>query len=421
MRTPARRFAVLGSLLLALGACTPVGTGDAGSSAATSSSSAGSSATSAPTTGPEDVVAAALARLDRRAQIAQLFVVGVRLEELSVGEALARSGVGGIFLAGRSDAAAADLAATVTAWQSTAPGPGLWVAADQEGGAVQTLRGPGFEPLPSALEQGALPPGELAALADRMGASLQSAGVNLDLAPVVDIVPAGTESANPPIGAFDRQYGSTAAVVVRGRRGGGRRAGRARRDRDPQALPRPGPGAGQHRHRRRTSSTAPRRPTTSRWPPSRTLARSPADPFVMVSSARYTQLDPDAQAAFSPIVLTDLLRGQLGFDGVVVSDDVGIATAVQDVPPGRAGGPVPGGRRHPGAHRRPRDRAGDDRRRARARRRGPGVRGHGRRGRAHRAAGQGAGGTPPALNPQYQLWACECDQAPQGEPYRCSM
>ena len=114
MRTPARRFAVLGSLLLALGACTPVGTGEAGSSAATSSSSAGSSATSAPTTGPEDAVAAALARLDRRAQIAQLFVAGVRLEELSVGEALARSGVGGIFLAGRSDAAAADLAATVT-------------------------------------------------------------------------------------------------------------------------------------------------------------------------------------------------------------------------------------------------------------------------------------------------------------------
>ena len=78
--------------------------------------------------------------------------------------------MGGIFLAGRSEAAATDLAATVTVWQSAAPGPGLWVATDQEGGAVQALRGPGFEPLPSALDQGALPAGELAALADRLGA-----------------------------------------------------------------------------------------------------------------------------------------------------------------------------------------------------------------------------------------------------------
>ena len=62
-----------------------------------------------------------------------------------------------------------------------------------------------------------------------------------------------------------------------------------------------------------------------------TLARSPAEPFVMASSATYAQIDPAAPAAFSPVVLTDLLRGQLGFVGVIVSDDVGNAEAVQDV------------------------------------------------------------------------------------------
>jgi beta-N-acetylhexosaminidase len=64
------------------------------------------------------------------------------------------------------------------------------------------------------------------------------------------------------------------------------------------------------------------------------LARSPADPFVMVSSATYPQIDPADEAAFSPVVVTDLLREQLGFDGVVISDDLGNARAVQDLPPG---------------------------------------------------------------------------------------
>jgi beta-N-acetylhexosaminidase len=65
-----------------------------------------------------------------------------------------------------------------------------------------------------------------------------------------------------------------------------------------------------------------------------TLADSPERPFVMVSSATYTRIDPDNQAVFSPVVLTDVLREQLEFDGVILSDDVGNAEAVQAVPPG---------------------------------------------------------------------------------------
>ena len=59
-----------------------------------------------------------------------------------------------------------------------------------------------------------------------------------------------------------------------------------------------------------------------------TLAGSDAEPFVMMSSATYTQIDPSAPAVFSPVVVTDLLREQLGFDGVVISDDIGAAQAV---------------------------------------------------------------------------------------------
>jgi beta-N-acetylhexosaminidase len=68
-------------------------------------------------TGPEASVSAALAGLDRRAQIAQLFLAGVPLTGLPSGDAIVRSGVGGVFLAGRSTLAAADLAATTARWQ----------------------------------------------------------------------------------------------------------------------------------------------------------------------------------------------------------------------------------------------------------------------------------------------------------------
>src|SRR5690606_17211556 len=73
---------------------------------------------------------------------------------------------------------------------------------------------------------------------------------------------------------------------------------------------------------------------------------SPEDPFldsfragidagaeiVMMSSAIYPWIEPDVPAMFSRAAIQDLLRGQLGFDGLVVTDDIGAARAVADVP-----------------------------------------------------------------------------------------
>jgi beta-N-acetylhexosaminidase len=317
MRTPARLIGVLGASMIALGACSP----------------ASRSATTSPAPTTPDAVASALSEMDRRARVAQLFVAGVRLEDLAAGDGLPPSGVGGIFLAGRSQAPAADLAATVSGWQSAAPGPGLWVAADQEGGSVQALQGPGFEPVPTARDQGALPPGELAVVADRLGAALRAAGLNVDLAPVVDVVPAGTERDNAPIGAFDRQYGSTAAdvvtaaaTVVDGLAAHG-----------VTATLKHFPGLGRVQSNTDTSADVVDSTTMAddeQLAAFARLARSGAHPFVMASSAVYTQLDPAAEATFSPVVLTDLLRRKLGFDGVVISDDLGNALAVGDVAAG---------------------------------------------------------------------------------------
>ncbi len=217
-RVPARPsavvavLAVLSLLLASCGGAPNRSRAETTSAASTSSAGPTPSRDAAPT--PDEIVEQTLAGLDRRAQVAQLFVIGVRLDDLDSGDALAEAGVGGLFMAGRSQAPADDLAAVTERWQSVAPGPGLWVAVDQEGGAVQTLKGEGFDLLPTAREQGDLPADELAALAAGMGSSLDAAGVNLDLAPVVDVVPPGTEADNAPIGAFGREYGGTPEEVT---------------------------------------------------------------------------------------------------------------------------------------------------------------------------------------------------------------
>jgi beta-N-acetylhexosaminidase len=53
----------------------------------------------------------------------------------------------------------------------------------------------------------------------------------------------------------------------------------------------------------------------------------------MVALALYTQIDPNHLAAFSPTVMTQTLRGTLGFKGVIISDDLGDTAAVASIPP----------------------------------------------------------------------------------------
>ena len=327
---------LLTCLLMTACAASPAERADAGDPSSTSTAGRSPEASppaSAAPTDPEAAVERALEDMDLRERAAELFLVGVPLDDLGAGADVARSGVGGIFLSGRSQAAAEDLAATTSDWQSLAPGPALWIAVDQEGGSVQTLKGPGFGKLPTALDQGALPPGRLSALAGDIGEALRGAGVNLNLAPVVDVVPAGTEEDNAPIGSFERQYGSTVAEVTED-------AGSV-----VEALAEAGvtptlkhfPGLG--RVQGNTDSTAEVTDPVTHAGDDQvaafgTLARSPARPFVMASSATYPRIDPDNRAMFSRAVLTGVLRDQLGFDGVILSDDVGNAEAVQDVPPG---------------------------------------------------------------------------------------
>jgi beta-N-acetylhexosaminidase len=240
---------------------------------------------------------------------------------------------GVVFLGGWSGGAASVTRATATLQRGSTPG--LLVAADQEGGQVQQLRGAGFTRIPSARTQATLGTATEEKDVRDWGKQLDSAGVNVNLAPVADTVPTSLGPGNAPIGRYRRDFapGSPqtnaryAAAFVRGTLDAG-------------VAPtlKHFPGLGRVTGNTDvTSSGTTDRTTTATDPylaPFEAGIRMGA-PLVMISSARYPRIDPDNQAMFSKAVITDLLRGRLGFDGVVITDDVGVAKAVADVPVGQ--------------------------------------------------------------------------------------
>jgi beta-N-acetylhexosaminidase len=199
-------------------------------------------------------------------------------------------------------------------------GVGLLVAADQEGGLVQRLQGPGFTRIPSARTQSGWSDRTLRRRATTWSAQLGQAGIDLNLAPVADVVPGSVGRSNAPIGALDRGYGSQPSVVARknaavveGMHAGGT-----------ATSPKHFPGLG--RVRGNTDTTA-HVVDTSTTRHDKALAGFRADvehgtEVVMLSSATYTRIDKKHPATYSPTVIGGLLRRDLAFDGVVVSDDL---------------------------------------------------------------------------------------------------
>ena len=279
------------------------------------------------------------ASLTEPQRVGQLFIVGLRGDRLGSADArgISANHFGSVTfiepttVGVRGVRAVADAVQSLASAQTTG-GVRFFVAANQEGGQIQSLQGPGFSRIPAAVDQGRLPPATLESSAAIWGRQLLAAGVNLELAPVMDVVPPGTDSMNAPIGALEREYGHDPTTVsihgvafIRGME----RAGVA-------TSAKHFPGLGRVRGNTDFAAGVVDQVTRADDPylqPFQAAVRAGV-PFMMVALATYTRIDQHRLAVFSPTVM-NLLRDRLHFAGVIVSDDLGASKAVANMPPGQ--------------------------------------------------------------------------------------
>ena len=192
----------------------------------------------------------------------------------------------------------------------------LLVAVDQEGGAVQRLR-EGFTRLPPMRAIGSAEDPELAMrIGQLVGTELRAVGVDWDFAPVLDV---DTNPHNPVIGA--RAFHQQADWVARlglAFAAGLERAGVA-------ACGKHFPGHGDtdldsHLALPRLAHESARLAAIELLP-FRAAAQAKL-PSLMTAHVVFSELDSEVPATLSPAVLSGLLRQQLGYDGVVISDDL---------------------------------------------------------------------------------------------------
>ena len=286
---------------------------------------------------PPSCAARVFSRMTVAQRVGQLFLVGIAdAPRTEVARAVAAYHFGSLLFGTTSTAGQSDIRQVTAADQSLASSTAtarvrFFIAADQEGGEVQRLRGPGFSAIPSAVVQGELASGALQQDAAEWGRELKLAGVNLDLAPVMDVVPPGTAARNQPIGALRREYGSDPQTVA----SHGVAFLRGMRQAGVPATAKHFPGLGRVTGNTDLTAgvtdtvTAPGDPYLGSFQ----AAIDAGVPFVMVSLASYPRIDPRHLAVFSARTMQVLLRKQMHFGGVIVSDDMGAAAAVASLSP----------------------------------------------------------------------------------------
>ncbi len=199
----------------------------------------------------------------------------------------------------------------------TVDDPAAPVLVDQEGGRVQRLGPPHWRRYPAARAYSALPSPlgcEMARIGGRLIAlDLAAAGISVNCAPILDTPEAG---AHEVIG--DRAFGETPERVAdlglafaEGLMAGGVL---------PVVKHIPGHGRAQaDSHAELPVVTAAHADLVRDFEPFRACAELP---IAMTAHVVYAAIDPDAPATASPKVIRGTIRGDIGFDGLLLTDDL---------------------------------------------------------------------------------------------------
>ena len=270
-----------------------------------------------------------------RAKIGRMFLVGFRGLELHDGDPIAialAAGLGGVILfdrdqttGGKRNISSPGQLADLTAALRAAASGQILIAADQEGGKVSRLNpAMGFPATRTQAAIGATDDPEVAHAAGKaMGDTMAAVGIDFDLAPVVDV---NVDPKNPAIGALGRSFSADPSIVA------------AMAEAEIRGLHEAGvgsaikhfPGLGSAAANTDFASVD----VTKTWTdaelePYRTLIGLGIPDAIMSAHILDRHRDPDAVASLSSITIDGLLRNQLGWTGVVMTDDLG-AVAITD-------------------------------------------------------------------------------------------
>ena len=254
-----------------------------------------------------------------------MLVIGIAGTELNAQERdwLQHDACAGVILFRRNFASKAQVAELSAAIRAAAPRPQL-VCVDQEGGRVQRFR-EGYSALPPLEEFGRQYAADPAAALERaqehawvMASEVRASGVDLSFAPVVDL-------GRGNLAIADRAFSDDPQVVAEFTRAyirGMHAAGMA-------ATIKHFPGHGTVREDTHFDSAVDNRTldemrATDLVPFAAGIAAG-AD-AVMLAHISYPQVAPEP-AGYSRIWIEDILRTEMGFRGVVFSDDIGMAAA----------------------------------------------------------------------------------------------
>lgn len=201
----------------------------------------------------------------------------------------------------------------------------LLIAIDQEGGIVNRLKEKyGF---PASVTAQYLGQQDDLALthqyATATAKALVAAGINLNLAPVVDL---NINPQSPAIGYYERSFGADPELVTRH----ALEVIRAHHEQGVLCTLKHFPGHGSAS----TDSHLDLVDVTKTWqeaelePYRNLLAAGEVD--AILTAHVFSPLDPKNPATLSKTTITDVLRGQMGYDGVVITDDMGMGAIVKN-------------------------------------------------------------------------------------------
>jgi beta-N-acetylhexosaminidase len=198
----------------------------------------------------------------------------------------------------------------------------LPILIDQEGGRVARMRPPVWPAFPSAWTFAALysraPMTAIQAArtnAQAIAAMLREAGVNVDALPLLDVRQEGADDiiGDRALGAEPMQVAALGRAVLDGLAAGG-----------VVGIVKHMPGHGRSAvdsHKELPIVRASEQELETDIAPFRTLRSAPMG---MTSHVVYTAWDPEFPASHSSSVITDIVRGRIGFTGFLMSDDIGM-------------------------------------------------------------------------------------------------